>query len=70
MARVAVIDSATNIVVALIIAEASDPPYAGTFLVDADHAACDVGWLYDPVVNDFVNPNPPEEEPLPEDGGV
>ena len=46
-------------------ADVSDPPYADTFFVDVDHTACDVGWIYDPIVNDFVNPNPPP----PDDGG-
>lgn len=77
MARVAVVDVSTKTVLSIIIADAGEMPYPGTFLVDVDNIPCDVGWVYDPVVNDFVNPNPlPPEEvissedvPPPDDEG-
>lgn len=68
MARIAVcqsepLENGRHLVVSLCVAEVTDPPYAGTFFVDADNApACAIGWEYDPIVNDFVNPNPPVEE--------
>lgn len=65
MARVAVISQETNVVLAIIVAEATDTPHQGTFLVDVDHTACNLGWIYDPILNDFIDPNPP-----PPDGGV
>lgn len=65
MARIAVVGSEDNVCTAIIIAEQTDPPYAGTYFVDVDNMACDVGWIYDPVINNFVNPNPSP----PDDGG-
>lgn len=63
--RAAVVDLATNIVVNIIIADASvDPAPDGCMLIDADNFFCDIGWIYDPVVNDFVAP--PEPAPIVE----
>jgi hypothetical protein len=31
----------------------------GCFLVDADHSTCQIGWVYDSIINDFVDPDPP-----------
>ena len=60
--RAAVVDRQTNIVVNVIVADASsDLPPDGCFLVDADNVMCDIGWAYDPVVIDFINPNPVSE---------
>lgn len=66
MSRIAVVQIDSNIVSNLIIAEVTDPPYEGTFLVNVNDIACNIGWLYDPVTGDFTDPNPP---PLDE-GGV
>lgn len=63
--RCAVIDIATNIVVNMIVADAAvHAAPDGCLLVNTD-APCDIGWIYDPVLGDFTNPNPPppdEEE--------
>lgn len=64
MARIAVVRIEDNLCVSLCVAEVTDHPYAGTFFVDVDNTPCDIGWIYDPIMNDFINPNPPE------DGGV
>jgi hypothetical protein len=66
MARIAVVENSSNVVIAICIADVNDPPYAGAFFVDVDNTPCDIGWIYDPVVNDFVNPNPPPDEPVTE----
>lgn len=64
MMRAAVVNIEDNVVVSIIVADASiDVPYAGTFLIDVEFTACDVGWVYDPKIGDFINPN----QPLPED---
>jgi hypothetical protein len=60
--RAAVVDRQTNIVVNVIVADASsDLPPDGCLLVDIDNLACDIGWTYDPIVVDFINPNPVSE---------
>lgn len=63
--RCAVIDIATNTVVNMIVADAAiDAAPGGCLLVNTD-GPCNIGWVYDPVVNDFTDPNPPppsEEE--------
>lgn len=52
--------TATNKVVNVIVVENLDCiPADGCFLIDADYSTCQIGWFYDPVVNDFVDPNPP-----------
>lgn len=56
MARIAVVRIADNVCISMCVAEVTDPPYDGTFLVDIDNMACDIGWIYDPVVNDFTPP--------------
>lgn len=62
--RAAVVRIEDNVVVGIIIADAAtDVPYVGTFLVDVDNIACDIGWNYDSRIGDFVNPNPPPPEP-------
>ncbi len=62
--RAAVVGIDDNVVVGIIIADASsDVPYAGTFLVDVDNLACDIGWIYDPKIGDFVPPAPVEVLP-------
>ncbi len=58
--RAAVVDTATNVVVNVIVVEdLNGVPPAGCFLSDADNSVCGIGWVYDPIVNDFVDPNPP-----------
>jgi hypothetical protein len=71
MSKCAVVQQSDNVCVNLIIAEASDPAPDGCFLVDIDNMACDIGWIYDPIMNDFINPAPPPppEEPVPTSGG-
>lgn len=58
--RAAVVDLSTNIVVNIIIADASkDPAPIGCILVDVTNTQCDIGWIYDPQTGTFTNPNPP-----------
>lgn len=61
MARCAVVQTSDNIVVNIIIADASvDPPPGGCFLVDIDnYPYCQIGWIYDPVMIDFRPPPEP-----------
>lgn len=62
--RAAVVRIDDNVVVGIIIADASsDVPYSGTFLVDVDHVSCETGWIYDPKIGDFVPPAPVEVPP-------
>lgn len=62
--RAAVVNIEDNVVIGIIVADAStDVPYAGTFLVDVDNTACDIGWVYDSRIGDFVNPNPLPPDP-------
>ena len=65
--RAAVVDSTTNIVVNVVVADASgDVAPDGCFLVDVVNFVCAIGWVYDPVVNDFSDPNPPQPSPVEE----
>lgn len=63
MARCAVVQNSDNIVVNIIIADASvDLAPDGCKLIDIDNfPMAGVGWIYDPVMNDFT---PPPEEPV------
>ncbi len=67
----AVVDSATNIVVNVILADANvDAAPSGCFLVNLpDDTPISIGWLYDPATQTFTDPNPPPpsvvEEPTP-----
>lgn len=61
--RAAVVDLATNIVVNVIVADSvDDMPPLGCFLVDIENLMCDIGWVYDPVIIGFINPN---SNPIP-----
>lgn len=61
----AVVRIEDNVVVGIIVADAAtDVPYAGTFLVDVDNIFCRIGWVYDPRIGDFVDPNPLPEVPV------
>lgn len=61
--RAAVVNKSTNIVENVIVVESlGDVPPYGCFLVDADNAVCAIGWIYDPVINDFYDPAPPVTE--------
>jgi hypothetical protein len=61
--RAAVVDSATYIVVNVIVADAAvDVAPDGCFLVDIENYSCGIDWIFDPVVNDFVLPSLAEEE--------
>lgn len=57
MSRMAVVNEENNICVNVIIAEIEDMAPDRCFLIDIDSTLCDIGWIYDPVVNDFVDPN-------------
>jgi hypothetical protein len=64
--RAAVVDLATNIVTNVIVADATvDVAPGGCTLVDVDNLSCEIGWVYDPVVVDFIDPNPMEPEQTP-----
>lgn len=65
MARCAVVQQSDNVCINIIMADVHDPAPIGCFLVDVDNMACDIGWIYDPVMNDFVNPNPPPPDVVP-----
>ena len=59
----ALVDSATNIVVNIIVADARvDLPPDGYFLIDVENMNCGIGWIYDAAVIDFVDPNPSQQE--------
>lgn len=61
--RAAVVDSETLIVVNVIVVDSLDDVAPdGCFLVDADNSVCAPGWVYDPIINDFYDPNPPVTE--------
>lgn len=62
MARCAVVLSADNVCINIIMAETTDLPPDDCILVDVDYIDCEIGWVYDPVVGDFVDPNPLTEE--------
>lgn len=64
MARIAVVRNEDNVCVNIIVADVYDPAPEGCFFVDVDNMACDIGWIYDPVMNDFTDPDAP-----PLDGG-
>ena len=57
--RAAVVDLETNIVMNIIIADEGCAPPDGCFLVNVDDIWCDMGALYDPTINTFIDPNPP-----------
>jgi len=56
--RAAVVDILTNIVINIIVANASvDPAPDGTLLIDVTDITCDIGWVYDPATGTFADPN-------------
>jgi hypothetical protein len=60
--RAAVVNIETMVVANIIVADAAlDTAPSGCFLVNTE-GPCNIGWVYDDVMNDFVDPNPPEEE--------
>ena len=65
MARYAVVRTVDNVCVNTIIAETYTPAPIGCVLINIDNIYCGPGWIYDPVINDFYDPNPPP----PEEGG-
>ena len=65
MARIAVVRNSDNVCINIIIADVSDPASIGCFFIDIDNINCDINWIYDPVINDFYDPNPAP----PEEGG-
>lgn len=63
MSNCAVVRNTDNIVVNKIVAEPTDLPPDGTYLVlIEDGVACDIGWVWNGVV--FVDPNAPQPEPV------
>jgi hypothetical protein len=57
MARCAVVQNSDNLVVNIIIADPSDPPQDGCFLIDIDSKPyVDIGWFYNPATGDFYPP--------------
>ena len=56
--RSAVVDLASQIVVNIIVADASvDEAPTGTVLIDVTNTPCGIGWIYDPISGGF---SPPE----------
>mgnify|MGYP003340229642 FL=1 len=57
----ALVDSATNIVVNIIVADpAVDPaPEGCTIIGIPDDSPVSFGWIYDPATGQFTDPNPP-----------
>jgi len=65
--RTAVVSAETNVVINVVVADASgDVAPDGCFLVDVDNFVCAIGWVYDQIVNDFSDPNPPDPSPVEE----
>jgi len=63
MANCAVCQLIDGLVINIIVADPTDPPYDGTQLIEIfDGVMCDIGWVWDGT--QFVNPNP---DPLPSD---
>jgi len=59
----AVVGLQDNIVYGVIMADPTDPPPDGCFLVGlSDGVLCLVGWLYDPETGLFYSPTPVVEE--------
>lgn len=46
MANCAVVQSSDNIVINKIVADITDIPQEGCFLVSCDGLECDIGWVY------------------------
>lgn len=61
MAKCAVVRQEDNVCINIIVAEATDAPQVGCFLVDVDNMFCNIGWIYDPVIIDFKPPPEVEE---------
>lgn len=57
----ALVDSATNIVVNIIVADpAEDPAPTGMIIVGLPEGSpVTFGWIYDPATGQFTDPNPP-----------
>lgn len=59
----AVVHDGDNVVVNIIVANPSDPAQIDCYLVGLSEGQdCGIGWIYDPVNNIFINPNPPPPE--------
>jgi hypothetical protein len=58
--RSALIDSSTNVVINVIVADpAVDPAPEGYFLINLpEDSMVAIGWVYDPATGLFSNPNP------------
>lgn len=65
--RCALINSTTNIVENVIIADPStDPAPAGYIIIGLpEDSPVSFGWIYDPATQTFTDPNPPAPEPTP-----
>lgn len=57
--RAAVVDTETNTVLNVIVADAnSDPAPAGSFLINLEEETqCAPGWIFDPVAGTFTEPS-------------
>lgn len=54
--QAAVVDTSTNIVINIIVADAAvDLAPDDTFLVNVTDVFCDIGWVYDPATGTFTN---------------
>lgn len=62
--RSALVNSTTNIVENIIVADPSvDPAPEGFVLVALpDDSSVAIGWIYDPATGTFTDPNPPQPE--------
>jgi len=61
----ALVNKDTLIVENMIVADPAIDPALGDYLmIDISNLFCKIGWKYDPIANDFINPTPPLEEPL------
>lgn len=64
--RSALVNKETNIVENIIMADPQvDATPEGYLMIDVENFRCDIGWVFDPIMIDFVNPNPPVEESVP-----
>lgn len=58
MSNCAVVEITDNVVINKIVAEPTDTPPDGTYLVlIPDGVMCDIGWIWNG--SEFIDPNPP-----------
>lgn len=67
----ALVNKDTFIVENMIVADpAIDPPVGDYLMIDITNLICNIGWTYDPINNNFINPNPPSDGSAFVDVGV